>query len=204
MVETATIEAPRTRATAASDVLVPEALIYEMVNGKPIYYRGWQFVLRGEKTIEQVMASSLLQSFLVNEVAFQLNLNLRKKYMIVTNEAGLTFNKGDWRAADIALLPLDVMKTVKLDNHYIKQKPDIVIEIDTKADASELPMYYLDKTKHLLKNGIPKVIWIYTETQQIMIAEIGKKWEIFDWSETVEVTKDCVFCVKDLLDGFDY
>lgn len=202
MVETATIEAPSSRATAASDVLVPEALIYEMVNGKPIYYRGWQYVLRGEKTIEQVMASSLLQSFLVNEVAFQLNLNLRKKYMIVTNEAGLTFNKGDWRAADIALLPLDVMKMVKLDNHYIKQKPDIVIEIDTKADASELPMYYLDKTKHLHKNGIPKVIWIYTETQQIMVAEIGKKWEIFDWSETVDVTEDCSFCVKDLLEGF--
>jgi hypothetical protein len=202
MVETATIEAPSTRATAASDVLVPEALIYEMVNGKPIYYRGWQYVLRGEKTIEQVMASSLLQSFLVNEVAFQLNLNLRKKYMIVTNEAGLTFNKGDWRAANIALLPLDVMKTVKLDNHYIKQKPDIVIEIDTKADASELPTYYLDKTKHLHKNGIPKVIWIYTETQQIMVAEIGKKWEIFDWSETVDVTEGCSFCVKDLLEGF--
>lgn len=202
MVETVTIEAPYTRATAASDVLVPEALIYEMVNGKPIYYRGWQYVLRGEKTIEQVMASSLLQSFLVNEVAFQLNLNLRKKYMIVTNEAGLTFNKGDWRAANIALLPLDVMKTVKLDNHYIKQKPDIVIEIDTKADASELPTYYLDKTKHLHKNGIPKVIWIYTETQQIMVAEIGKKWEIFDWSETVDVTEGCSFCVKDLLEGF--
>jgi hypothetical protein len=204
MADTATIEAPNTAATALSDVLIPEALIYEMVNGKPIYYRGWQSVLRGETTIEQIMASSLLQSFLVNEVAFQLNLSLRKKYMIVTNEAGLTFNKGDWRAADIALLPLDVMKTVKLDNHCIKQKPEIVIEIDTKADASALPTYYLDKTKHLLKNGIPKVIWIYTETQQIMVAEIGKKWEIFDWSEKVEVTKDCVFCVKDLLEGFDY
>jgi Putative restriction endonuclease len=204
MADTATIEAPNTAATALSDVLIPEALIYEMVNGKPIYYRGWQSVLRGETTIEQIMASSLLQSFLVNEVAFQLNLSLRKKYMIVTNEAGLTFNKGDWRAADIALLPLDVMKTVKLDNHYIKQKPEIVIEIDTKADASALPTYYLDKTKHLLKNGIPKVIWIYTETQQIMVAEIGKKWEIFDWSENVEVTKDCVFCVEDLLEGFDY
>jgi Putative restriction endonuclease len=204
MADTATIEAPNTAATALSDVLIPQALIYEMVNGKPIYYRGWQSVLRGETTIEQIMASSLLQSFLVNEVAFQLNLSLRKKYMIVTNEAGLTFNKGDWRAADIALLPLDVMKTVKLDNHYIKQKPEIVIEIDTKADASALPTYYLDKTKHLLKNGIPKVIWIYTETQQIMVAEIGKKWEIFDWSEKVEVTKDCVFCVKDLLEGFDY
>jgi hypothetical protein len=202
--DTATIEAPNRQGTAVSDVFIPEALIYEMVNGKPIYYRGWQYVLRGEKTIEQVMASSLLQSFLVNEVAFQLNLKLRKKYMIVTNEAGLRFNKGDWRAADIALLPLDIMKNVKLDNHYIQQKPDIVIEIDTKADASELPIYYLDKTKHLHQNGIPKVIWIYTETKQIMVAEIGKRWEIFDWSETVEVTKECSFCVENLLEGFDY
>ena len=76
--------------------------------------------------------------------------------------------------------------------------------MEGKAQEPLLPMYYLDKTKHLHKNGIPKVIWIYTETQQVMIAEIGKKWEIFDWPETVKVTKDCVFCVIDLLEGFDY
>ena len=36
-----------------------------------------------------------------------------------------------------------------------------------------------------------------------MVAELGKKrWEVFDWSETVEVTDECSFNVKEILDEF--
>ncbi len=186
---------------AKSDIEVPEALIYEMVNGKPIYYRGWQDVVRGEKTIEQIMASSLLQGVLVGEIFATLHLQLRKKYVLSTNETGLKFNKGDWRAADIALFPKASIHS--LYNKYANETPEIVIEVDTKADATDLPVYYLEKTKHLHANGIQKVIWVYTDTEQVMVAEIGKRWEIFDWAESVEVTDDCTFNVKDILAEFD-
>ena len=46
-----------------AEAVVPKALIYEMVEGQPIYYRGWQSVLRGEKTIEQVMVAELGQKW---------------------------------------------------------------------------------------------------------------------------------------------
>lgn len=185
---------------AKSDIGVPEDLIYEMVNGKPIYYRGWQDVLRGEKTKEQIMASSLLQGVLIGELFVTLHNQLRKKYILSTNETGLKFHKGDWRAADIALFPKETIHS--LYNKYANEKPEIVVEVDTKADASDLPTYYLEKTKHLHANGIRKVIWVYTDTEQIMVAEIGKRWEIFDWSETVEVTDDCTFNVKEILADF--
>ena len=189
---------------AAKDVAIPEALIYEMVNGKPIYYRGWREVLKNEKTIEQVMASSYIQSFLINEIAFVLNKDgLRKNYIILTNEAGLKFKKGDWRAADIALLLKSVMKGIKLHNHYVEQKPSIIIEVDTKADADNLAAYYKDKTKHLHNEGIQKVIWVFTETEQIMVAEPDKHWEIFDWSETVEVVEGVGFNVAELIADFN-
>lgn len=63
---------------AEADLLVPEALIYEMVDGQPIYYRGWREVLNNEKTLEQIMPSSLLQAYLVGEIFAILHAQLRK------------------------------------------------------------------------------------------------------------------------------
>ena len=44
-------------------------LIYEEVNGKPIYYKNYKLVIKGKKTIEEVMASSSLQVRLKSELS---------------------------------------------------------------------------------------------------------------------------------------
>ena len=190
-------------AEAVSDVLIPEALIYEMVEGKPIYYRGWQDVLKGEKTIEQIMASSLMQSYLVGEVFAATHVALRKKYILGTNEAGIKFKKGDWRAADICLWTKVSLKGTPLHDHYSQIIPEIVIEVDTKADTLTIPTYYLDKTKHLHKNGVRRVVWIFTSPEQVMVAEKGEKWTIQDWSESVEVADGFMLNVKELIDAYE-
>ena len=38
-------------------LVVPDYMIYEIMDGKPIYYRGYNDVLRKLKTLEEVMAS---------------------------------------------------------------------------------------------------------------------------------------------------
>ena len=204
----ATLETVATReievtAEAVSDVFIPEALIYEMVEGKPIYYRGWQDVLKGEKTIEQIMASSLIQSYLVSEINAYTHTALRKKYILGSNEAGLKFRKGDWRAADICLWTKASLKGTPLHNHYSQIIPEIVIEVDTKADTLTIPTYYLDKTKHLHKNGVRRVLWIFTSTEQVMIAEKGQKWTIQDWSESFEVADGFMLNIKELIDAYE-
>lgn len=186
---------------AEADLLVSEALIYEMLDGQPIYYRGWREVLNNEKTIEQITPSSLLQGYLVGEIFAILHAQLRKQYILTTNEIGLKFDKNDWRAADIAIFPKGALTS--LYNKYANERPSIVIEVDTKADAENLATYYRDKTKHLHQHGIQKVIWVYTETEQIMIAEPNKHWEIFDWTETVEVVEGVGFNVGEILEGFE-
>lgn len=180
---------------------IPESLIYEMVDGQPIYYRGWQEVINNEKTIEQIMASSLLQGFLVGEIFVILHALLRKNYILTANETGLKFDKNDWRAADIAIFPKGVITS--LYNKYANERPSIVIEVDTKADAENLATYYRDKTKQLHQEGIQKVIWVYTETEQIMVAEPNKHWEVFDWTETVEVVEGAGFNVGEIIKGFE-
>ena len=190
-------------AEAVSDAHIPDALIYEMVNGKPIYYKGWQDVLKGEKTIEQIMASSLIQAYLVSEINAATHVALRKQYILGTNEAGLKFQKGDWRAADICLWTKASLKNTALHDHYSEIIPEIVIEVDTKADLETNPAYYFDKTKHLHKNGVRRVLWILTSTQQVMVAEQGEKWFIQEWVESFEVADGFMLNIKEIIDEFD-
>ena len=190
-------------AEAVSDIHIPESIIYEMVNGKPIYYRGWQDVLKGEKTIEQIMASSLIQSYLVSEINAYTHTALRKAYILGTNEAGIKFKKGDWRAADICLWTKASLKNTPLHAHYSEIIPEIVIEVDTKADTKEMPMYYLEKTKDLHQHGVRRVLWIFTGSEQVMIAEKGQKWTIQEWSESFEVADGCMLNIKELIDAYE-
>jgi hypothetical protein len=187
---------------AVSDVQIPEALIYEIVNGNPIYYSGWRAVLKGEKTIEEVMASSILQAYLVYEIGLKVS-PLRKKYIIGSKEAGLKFSQGDHREADIALWTKESMKGKPLDRHYADVIPDIVIQVDTKADLLNNPNYYFDKTNHLHSKGVRRVLWVFTSSEQIMIAEKGEKWEVLNWDIPVKVVDECFLNIQELIDDYE-
>ena len=45
---------------------VPEYLVYEVMDGKPIPYRGFREVLNNNKILEDIMGSSGLQSFIIS------------------------------------------------------------------------------------------------------------------------------------------
>jgi hypothetical protein len=66
---------------------IPRELIYEMRYGKPIYYRDYDRVLSGEKTLEEVVGSSL-QSWIIDTLIWFLHRYLDyKKYKILANNA---------------------------------------------------------------------------------------------------------------------
>ncbi|MEL6866752.1 MAG: Uma2 family endonuclease [Bacteroidota bacterium] len=180
---------------------IPQSLVYEMVNGQAIYYKGYKSYLKGEKSVEQLMGSSKLQSYIITELLFLIRSFLGKDYFIFSNEIGLQFSKNTWRAADLAVLKKD--KSTKIDSKYLNKAPELVIEIDTKADLSDVqnPLgYYQEKTQELLDFGVQKTIWIFTDTKKIMLAEKGKKkWEIIDWDQEVNLFEGLSLNLKDLL-----
>lgn len=182
---------------------IPKSLIYEMVDGKPIYYRGYQDYLSGEKQLEELMGSSFIQSMIVTRLVIALgNLLDSKKYEILTNELGLQFKNKSWRAADIAICRKEDLHTVALDNKYLSIPPQVVIEIDTKADLSEVPdsfSYYQKKTDQLLDFGVEKVIWIFTDTKKVMVAEPNQNWQIIPWEKEVQVLDDIVITIQQLV-----
>ena len=187
----------RVKAEKKGKKRVPRELIYEMRYGKPIYYRDYDKILSGEKSLEEVMGSSKLQSFLISLILKVLFSSLNpKKYVILSNEIGFKFAPRSWRNLDIAIFEKEEILKEGLDEKYIKTPPKVVIEIDTKADLrkyGDFMNYAREKVQDLLDAGVEKVIWYTTFDKKVMVAEKGKRWFITDWEEEIEIIDGITF-----------
>ncbi len=187
---------------------IPKHLIYEMRKGSPIYYRDYDKVISGEKTLEEVMGSSELQAIFISILVGWLYSKInRKKYLIAANELGFKFAPRSWYNLDIAIIEKEKLK--KPTDKYLTTAPRIVIEIDTKADLRkfENPQdYFHRKTQDLLDSGVEKVIWIFTKDKKVWLAEKNKRWIITDWNDTIDVIDGLTLNIEDLLkkEGIDY
>jgi hypothetical protein len=181
---------------------VPDVFIYEMWDGKPVYYRGYKECLDNPETFERCMGSSVYQSLVVTTLVVHLHKKLPKSYVLLTNELGVLLKKKDWRSADIAICekaqidaiaPGDKMK-------YLHIAPKVIIEIDTKADVSDFNTsmdYYTTKTQNLLDFGVERVIWIFTGAKKIMTATKNSPWHIVDWDESIEILDGIAVSLSD-------
>jgi Uma2 family endonuclease len=173
-----------------------------MRHGSPIYYRDYDKVLSGEKKPEEVMGSSDLQALLVTLIVAYLHNQLdKKKFIVFSNEVGYRFARRSWYNLDIAVV--DRTKIKKLTGRFLEIPPEVVIEIDTKADLRkfENPQdYFHRKTQDLLDSGVKKVIWIFTKEKKVWLAEKGKRWFITDWSDTVDLLDKTKLNIQKLLE----
>jgi len=180
-------------------------LIYEMRYGRPIYYRDYDKVLSGEKSLEEVMGSSFFQAELIMLIIQVLFKHLDfKKYRIYTNELGFKFAPKSWRNLDIAIFKKEKVQEYikKKYDEYISVPPEIVIEIDTKADLHNFSSpidYFVEKTEDLLQAGVKKVIWIFTKVEKVWIAEKNKDWHIKSWKENIEIIEGITLNIHKLL-----
>lgn len=184
-------------------IKIPEYLVYEIIDGRPIPYRDFQSVLNKKKTLEDIMGSSGLQSLIVSIILRALFKSLSEdKFEIVTNEAGLHLSKKNNLSTDIGIYETAVLKPETLTNKYLEIPPKIAIEVDTKADMSQFtsPMdYYHQKTNKLLEFGTEKVIWITTESKKVMIAAPDQDWLIADWHKPLEILPNLSINIAELL-----
>lgn len=198
--------APR-RNSRLSSRSIPPALIYEMWQGKPIYYRDYREVLAGKKTIEEVMSCSDFQGVLVallNGYLYQ-SIN-RKQYLLATNEIGIHLAVNDNLGNDIVIF--DKARLGKFKGKYFDVSPKIVIEVDIKADVSDFPNkadeYIMRKSQKLLDFGVEKVLWIITSLQKVyVINRNDPTWYVVNWSEPIHVVDGCTLNLKQLLDDED-
>jgi Uma2 family endonuclease len=181
---------------------VPASLVYEEIDGVPYHYQGYRAIMSRQKTKEDIMGASALQSAIVSLLIHILYKHLPfDDYLIATNEPGLHIGPGDNLANDIAVFNQSSLPT-PLDEKYFNVPPCIVIEVDIKIDlpANRTETQYVyDKTQKMLDFGVEKVIWVLTKTRRTLIAQPNQPWLIVDWNTVVDILPGCSFELGTLL-----
>ena len=172
-------------------LVVPDYLIYETLDGIPIYYRGYKDVMNKTKTLEEIMAYGDLQIFLINLLKDYFQPIFGKENWVWSGDAGLHISHGTNPSLDFIILPKSAFSYKMAKNKYIDTPPRVVIEVDTKADIVDLPFtgseYVQKKTQELIDFGVAEVVWFFTQTEKVMVARPNQPWLTVDWKDTIEV-----------------
>lgn len=177
------------------------------MDGKPIYYRGYQSVINKTKTLEDIMGCSSLQAELVSYLLSVIYQFIdRKQYRVYTNEIGSYIDRNNNLSNDIAIFDKAVLTADKVNRKYPDVPPKIAIEIDTEADVSELTGfgYIYKKSKKLLDFGVERLIWIMINTKTVTVMEPGpdgapRDWQVREWDTDIELMDGHTFNIGQYL-----
>lgn len=179
---------------------IPDYLIAEIVKGRPLYYKGYKDVINGTKTIEEIKMESKLQSWLKAQITGLLFMLLRDKpYDIFTGELGLNLPENTKRGADIAIFN---NKEVAIDEFFANLPPEIIIEIDVAIDTEkQSDMDYVhQKIDDYLKFGVKKVVWIFSKTKKVLVADKTAPWLTYNWDKEIELIEDVHLNLNQLME----
>ena len=86
---------------------------------------------------------------------------------------------------------------------YFETPPNVFIEIDLKIDKSDYFVseieYFHKKTEQLLQWGVEKVIWVFSSSKRVLMADNLQKWEFNSWDINFNVIDDVEINVWELL-----
>ncbi|HEX5154885.1 MAG TPA: hypothetical protein VFW07_25745 [Parafilimonas sp.] len=181
---------------------IPESFIYEIMDGRPLYYKGYKQAIRNNLNAESIMGASTLQAFIVAYLVKLLHQVFDSNYLIFTGEPGLHINHKNNLGGDILLYDKKVFPSSKISKHYADVPAELQIEVDITAELEDITEtgYIKRKTDILLEFGTKKVIWIFTSTQQVLVAEKDKDWLWINWNKPVQLWKNNSFCIGKYLE----
>ena len=159
-----------------------------------------------EKTLEEIMGASTLQSFIVEILLRFLIIHLdRKEYRIFTNEIGGHIQKGTNLSFDIAIFDRKILTKDKINAYYANVPPKMVFEVDVKMDVKDENAFdYIDaKTEKLLEYGTELVVWILTNRKKVLVARPNQSWEIIKWNKDIVLTDSLILNVANLIEEDD-
>ena len=186
---------------------MPDILVYEELNGRRLYRKGYKKFLNHTKTIEEIMGCSSLQAAIVSVLLSYLYKQIEDEgYEIMTNEAGLHVSLGNNLSSDIIVYEREDFLKYRLDNHYFDTAPKIVIEVDVKIEVEDMEAteYWTKKTEMLLSFGVEKVIWFFSEDKKMIIAEQNKDLLIQDWTNDFELMPNHTINIEQMIEQKGY
>jgi len=179
---------------------VPDFLVYEVVRGRPIYYKGYKEVLNKTKTFEEIRMESTLQAWLKTYIASLLINSLSEKgFVIIAGELGFNMQEKTKRGADLSVFKNE---NFVLSPGFSNLPPEIVLEVDVQADTENTTEmdYVLEKIKDYLDFGVKKVFWVFTKNRKVMVATRQEPWLTHSWGLDLEIVEDVRLNLQELVE----
>lgn len=168
---------------------IPDYLICELLDGEPLYYKGYKDVLIGKSLFDDIKGSDSLRALLAwyfAKTVFEIIDD--DKYSVLIGKAGVYLDRHNTVSNDIAIFDQSVLPGSSISKKYVDVPPKIAIEVDISIAISELTEtgYIYKKTGKLLDFGVEKIIWVLTEAQVVMVAT-KERIETFSWNKDIEL-----------------
>jgi hypothetical protein len=177
---------------------IPDSFIYEIMDGRPLYYKGYKQAIKQNQNAESIMGASSLQAAIIHFLLRILyNAFDETNYWVFSGEPGIHLNHKDNLGGDILVIDKQVFPGSKISKHYTDVPALLQIEVDIQAELEDMSEtgYIKTKTQKLLDFGTGKVMWIFTGTQQVLIATPGEDWKWVDWNKPIELWQETTFCI---------
>ncbi len=196
------LKAPKEFTKKRTPKNVPDYLIYEIINGKPVYYKGYKQVLKKNKQATEIMGSSSLQwkiiSFLLRIIFKNFPENA---FEIATNEAGLHIDHRNNLAGDILIFKKEQIPASNIGVKYTAVPALVHIEVNVMADTEDSSDFDYLQTKidKLLEFGTGKIIWVFSASKKVLVVTQEKTWHWYGLSETVNLHEAIDFNIGNFL-----
>ncbi len=174
---------------------IPGHFIYEIMDGKPLYRKGYKKALLNKDNFNEMGSSSLQAEIISYLLKLIFTVFDPRKYRIHTNEPGQHINVGDNLSGDILIYDKLVLSAEKINTKYANVAASVQIEVDISADLEDLDdlQYITKKIDKLLNFGTQKIIWIFSASQRVIIATPGKAWITEQWDTDIEIMEGHAF-----------
>jgi Putative restriction endonuclease len=186
-----TIAAPEDiKVIETSEQMIPKELIYEVLDGKPIYFKGYKDVLNKTKTLDDIMATGRLQTLVLSSIYDELLPQAKKNGLkIVFNEVGIHVSLNLNFSCDLVAFDKTALAATEDDIHYYNIPPEFVIEVDTNGDFTDTKFetYFYEKSKKLIEFGAKKVFWILTASKTVTCVTSDEIWITHGWHKPIEI-----------------
>lgn len=182
---------------------IPDNLVYEMLDGHPIYRKGYKEILNATKNYEDIMGISGLQGIIISYLVELIFSKLGSKtYRILFNEIGVHINHNQNLASNIGVYDRKLVTPEKITTGYLDVPAKLFIEVDIKADVEDYGEtgYIKKKSQLLLDFGADKAIWVLSIPKLVITATPDGKWAFDEWGADVELMDGEVFNIGKYLE----
>ena len=111
---------------------------------------------------------------------------------------------------DVAVYDKSVLTPDKITSKYADVPAKLVIEVDVNVEMAEssgnlFETFVLPKIRNLHQFGTEKVIWIFTQSKTVIIANPDDNWQVVEWDKDVELMNGVKFNIAKYLksEGID-